>query len=370
MKQHPGYHQIAVIGTHFYLDGGISNIHELGHGNINSTFLVTPAEPQKRFVLQKINTDVFHDPRLIIKNIRAITSHIGGSAHRQVLSDKRRWQLPGLLETDEGRDFFIDAEGSHWRAISFIGNAQSFDTIQDPCHARECGYALGIFHALLSDLPPETLADTLIGFHVTPAYLGQYDNVLAKHSVRSLPEIDYCRAFIEHRRSFASVLEDAKEQGKLPLRCVHGDPKINNIMIDNDSLQAVSIVDLDTVKPGLVHYDIGDCLRSGCNPAGEETENWEAVEFDTDMCRAILQGYLAKAGEFLTQHDSAYIYDAIRLLAFELGLRFFSDYLAGNVYFRVDSPDHNLRRALVQFKLVESIETREKIIRRIVKEFT
>jgi hypothetical protein len=139
-------------------------------------------------------------------------------------------------------------------------------------------------------------------------------------------------------------------------------------MLDVSTQQAVSMIDLDTVKPGLVHYDIGDCLRSGCNLLGEETEQWEKVCFEPDLCQAILQGYLAQAKDFLTEHDYAYIYDAIRLIAFELGLRFFTDYLAGNLYFKVKHPDHNLMRSLVQFKLVESIEAQASAINAIIKD--
>ena len=149
---------------------------------------------------------------------------------------------------------------------------------------------------------------------------------------------------------------------------MHGDPKVNNVLLDTATGKAVALVDLDTVKPGLVHYDIGDCLRSGCNPWGEETEQWEAVRFDPDLGRALLQGYLAGAGGFLTDHDYHYLFAAIRLIAFELGLRFFTDYLAGNVYFKARRPEHNLARALVQFKLTESIEAQEAAIRAFIRD--
>jgi Ser/Thr protein kinase RdoA (MazF antagonist) len=163
------------------------------------------------------------------------------------------------------------------------------------------------------------------------------------------------------------VLEQAREQGKLSLRPVHGDPKVNNVMIEKTTGRAISLVDLDTVKPGLIHYDIGDCMRSGCNPLGEETEQWEAVCFDPEIGAAILEGYLTQARNFLTEADYEYLYLSIRLLAFELGVRFFTDYLAGNVYFKVKHPQHNLQRALVQFKLTESIEAHEADIRHIIQ---
>jgi len=139
-------------------------------------------------------------------------------------------------------------------------------------------------------------------------------------------------------------------------------------MIDTATGQAISIVDLDTVKPGLVHYDIGDCLRSCCNPLGEETERWEEVRFEPALCRAILRGYLSLARDFLTANDYEYLYEAIRLIAFELALRFFTDYLEGNVYFKVRHREHNLARALVQFKLTESIESQEATIRAMIQE--
>jgi hypothetical protein len=271
-----------------------------------------------------------------------------------------------VLFTQDNRDHYQDADGSFWRAISFIADSQSFDIISDPEQAKEIGYGLGMFHNLISDLPPEKLADTLPGFHITPLYLKHYHEVLAKTTAPQSLEVNYCLQLISDRVSWANVLEQGKAQGKLPLRLIHGDPKINNVLFDTTTNQAVSLIDLDTVKPGLVHYDIGDCLRSGCNPAGEETQQWETVHFEPDLCQGILQGYLSVAQAFLTENDYIYIYDAIPLIAFELGVRFFTDYLAGNVYFKVKYPEHNLARALVQFKLTESIESQEITIRNII----
>ncbi|MEO1623026.1 MAG: phosphotransferase, partial [Cyanobacteria bacterium J06632_3] len=144
-------------------------------------------------------------------------------------------------------------------------------------------------------------------------------------------------------------------------------PRVNNIMLGKDG-KAISLIDLDTIKPGLVHYDIGDCLRSGCNPLGEETADWQSVTFDIGLAKSMLQGYLSVAQDFLTSQDYDYLYDAIRLIAFELGLRFFTDHLAGDVYFKVKYPGHNLMRSLVQFKLTESIEAQEQQIRAIIEE--
>jgi Ser/Thr protein kinase RdoA (MazF antagonist) len=284
------------------------------------------------------------------------------------LGPGRRFELPRVLLTPDGCDHVHDATGSFWRALSFIDRAETFDIIEDQDHAREVGYALGLFHHLLADLPPHRLADTLPGFHVTPGYLRHYDEVLAARTAPPSGEVDFCLKFIAERRALAPVLEDAKHRGKLKDRVIHGDPKVNNVMLDVDNGLTVALVDLDTVKPGLVHYDLGDCLRSGCNPLGEETAAWEAVRFEPDLARAILAGYLPWGQNFLTGSDYAYLYAAIRILAFELGLRFFTDYLAGNVYFKARHPEHNLARALVQFTLTGSIEAQAGVLQSILRE--
>ncbi len=357
------------IAEQFALQGKITEAQAFGSGNINDTFLVTVDTPTKPyFVLQRINTRVFRQPQLVMQNMRTLTEH--ACKRLQNMHLDRRWEVPHVLLTKDGSDHCTDAEGSFWRAISYIQNSQSFDTIESIQHAREVGYALGMFHNLIGDLSPASLADTLPGFHITPAYLQQYEQILSSHTHSNISaEIKHCLQFVSDRKKWAHVLENAQTEGKLPLRLIHGDPKVNNVMFDVSTQKSVSVIDLDTAKPGLVHYDIGDCLRSGCNPAGEEIEDWETVYFDTNLAQGILQGYLAIAKAFLTENDYLYIYDAIRLITFELGLRFFSDYLAGNVYFKVKHPEHNLLRALVQFKLTESIESQAGNLRQIIEDF-
>lgn len=173
--------------------------------------------------------------------------------------------------------------------------------------------------------------------------------------------------FIEERRGFAATLQKALDSGELKLRMMHGDPKVNNIMIDDFTGKGTAMIDLDTVSPGLIHYDFGDALRSICNHAGEDEQNLSNVVFDLDLCAAFCKGYMAHARNFLTAADRSYLYDSIRLITFELGLRFFQDYLAGSVYFKIRQPEQNLNRARVQFRLCESIEARERPIRDLLK---
>ncbi|MGK7897552.1 MAG: phosphotransferase enzyme family protein [Xenococcus sp. (in: cyanobacteria)] len=359
---------VKTIVDKFPLPSKVAQICEYGQGNINHTYLLN-LEDGKRFILQRINTQVFSQPELVMANMVILSEHIEKKLQQQSLADDNRWECPRIVLTQDGADHQICEEGNFWRIISFIDNSQCFETITNAEQAREVGYGLGRFHSLVSDLPVKSLADTLEGFHITPKYLQEYEQVVTQTRISSSPESNYCQEFIAARADWANVLENAKEQGILQLRTIHGDPKINNIMFDRDHANAIAMIDLDTVKPGLVHYDIGDCLRSGCNLLGEETQNWQEVTFDIELAEAILAGYFEVSKDFLTAQDYEYIYDAIALIAFELGLRFFTDYLAGNVYFKVNYPEHNLRRALVQFKLTASIESQEKLLRQIIARY-
>ena len=359
---------LAVVDR-FKPPGKVLNIQSYGSGHVNDTFLVTlEGLTENQFILQRLNTRVFKKPGLVMQNIRTFTDHVRRHQQTVPLTSDRRWEVPRLLLTEDGRDHLIDVDGSFWRAFSFIDHARTFDTVQNVQHAREVGYALARFHGLVNDLPVDRLADTLEGFHITPGYLDHYDRVLAERRPKRSPEVDYGLLFISKRRIGAGILEEAKNRDRLHLRPIHGDPKVNNVLIDRDTWQAVGLVDLDTIKPGLVQYDIGDCLRSCCNPLGEDPEQWERVRFETDFCRAILQGYLPVAGEFLEENDYQYLYEAVRLIAFELGLRFFTDYLEGSVYFKVGYEEQNLFRALVQFKLTESIESQAADIQALIRD--
>lgn len=365
------------VAQQFTTQANVQSVVSYGAGNVNDTYLVTlsaidPAIGNDRFVLQRINQRVFPQPELILVNMRIFTDTMRQQLRQEGASNGRRWEVPLVLTTRSGQDYWLDEAGGFWRAISLIEHAKTYGQIRNAAHAYESGYALGRFHRLISGLDPARLHDTLPGFHITPGYLAQYDQVLASYQ---RPDgaigaaVAAAEQFVAQRRELATVLERAKDEGHLPLRTMHGDPKVDNILIDEATDRAVSIVDLDTVKPGLVHYDIGDCLRSCCNPAGEETTDLSTVDFDLDLCRQILQGYLSEAAGFFTPADYAYIYDSIRLITFELGLRFFTDYLAGNVYFKVKHAEHNLHRAQVQFRLVERIEANEQHIRQIIREF-
>lgn len=357
------------IASKFLHAGCVVGIQRLGKGLVNDTFLVeTNSSAIPRFVLQKINREVFPDPKTVMANLEYLNRHIKS---RNISVTPVCCQLPTLLTTGDENTAYVDEFADYWRAWSFIENSITCDRIESADDAEQVGFALGCFHNLVRSLDPASMQDTLPGFHITPQYLSRYDEVVTYIKFDdlsgSLPDLQFCQKFIENRRTQALVLEKAKQAGHLMIQVIHGDPKLNNILFEKQTRKALAIIDLDTVKPGLIHYDIGDCLRSCCNVAGESTQVLEAPKFDLDICEAILMRYFRECSAHLRPADIEYIYDSIRILPFELGLRFLTDYLEGNRYFKVEFPDQNLFKALVQFELVMSVEKQEKAIRELIR---
>ena len=328
---------------------GPTQITPLGHGLINDTYLVTT--PSCSFVLQRINRTVFPRPAQIMANLSVLIQHLA-----QKNGESVKLKIPDILKTIANQPFYKDLTGDCWRALSFIDYTESIESISTITDAEQAGFALGHFHRLISDLDPLLLHDTLPSFHIAPGYLKHYHQILLLSTqVKSA----YCAEFIARNDHITDDLEAAKNQGLLSLRVIHGDPKLNNFLFDIHSHKIISIIDLDTVKPGLVHYDIGDCLRSCCHRS-------DPVRFDLEICAALLKSYLAEAGAFFTEQDYHYLFPAIRLIPFELGLRFYTDYLEGNRYFKVTAPEQNLQRAIEQFQLCASIIEQESAIRSLI----
>ncbi len=317
----------------------------LGQGLINDTFRVDAADGP--FVLQRLNSRVYPHPERIMANLLALTRHVGRKPAVEV-----KLRIPAIRYTAAGESHALDGEGHCWRALELIQPAVTLQILQNARQAAAAGFALAHFHAVCRDLPAGELFDTLPGFHCTPEYFRRYQALLSR-PLRGGADRDvrHCQSVIEDFAQDLDCLEQARAAGKLPVRIMHGDPKLNNFLFDPAAGRVVSLIDLDTVKPGLVHYDIGDCIRSCCHERGYDRLNM-------DYCRNILQGYAAEARPFFCAADYEYLYSAILLIPFELGLRFFNDYLAGDLYFKIEHPRHNLQRALALFALCRDIQAR------------
>ena len=362
-------HQAASL----FLDpDSIVSLQSMEGGNVNSTYLLVDNR-QTAYILQRINPEVFPHPDQVIANQETVLSF---------LHAKGKWPGEGqgrelfLFKTKSGKTSVADDQGGRWRLMNYCHDTHTKTRITTQQTAAAMGQALGNFHILVSDLDPTLLYDPLPGFHIAPLYLKEYDRLADRLSHRPNfmdmedDDILFCRRFIDQRRRMVPVLEQAARQGILRCQVIHGDPKPANFLFDNITDQVVALIDLDTVKSGPLLYDIGDCLRATCNRAGEEATDPGEARFDISLAQALLHGYITKAGQLLGPEDIRLIHTATRLVSFELGLRFFSDHLRGNAYFSVRYPGHNLKRAVLQFHLVKSIEEKKQDFTAIIEQLT
>jgi Ser/Thr protein kinase RdoA (MazF antagonist) len=346
------------IIAQFDLPGTLLSSERFGAGLINDTYLCRcrTEQGERRYLLQRINRRVFVRPELVMENIETVTAHLRSRLRQEGVADPEEF-APALVPAKGGRSFHADARGDVWRMFHFIESGVVFDTPRDAGHAFEVGRALGRFQSLLSDLPPSKLHDTLPGFHHTPRYLAELDRAVQQGGPERASSVREELAFVDRCRGLAPLLMDAMAAGSLPLRVVHNDPKVNNVLVHRTTGKALCMVDLDTVKPGIVHFDYGDCVRSVANPAGEDAPDLAKVSIDRTYADAITRGYLEEARSFLTEQEQELLPASVKVITFELGIRFLADHLRGNAYFRVTYPGHNLHRARVQFRLLESMES-------------
>ena len=332
------------VALDFFLPGQtVRSLTPLGEGNINHTWLVVPEQGQA-LVLQRLHPGVFADPQAVMANMRLVTCHLAAAEPPITFR---------LRTSPDGADCFVDAAGCCWRLLSHIGPARTLAPPLTAPQVRAIGGLLGRFHHLVADLDPDSLADPLPDFHITPRYLAQYDTLGPRRPPRNELE-RFCADTIETHRSGAGSLEAARD--RLRLQVIHGDPKSTNVLFAAGEDRAIALIDLDTVKPGLLLHDLGDCLRSCCNRLGEEGEQGEGELFAADLFQALLAGYRDTAGDLLGPADRSFLVESARLISYELGLRFFTDHLAGDRYFTITRPAQNLHRAAVQFRLHASIQ--------------
>lgn len=347
--------RLISIAQQFAGDQPILNISTLGNGLINDTYQVRCADTQ--FVLQRINHLVFNNPEAVMANLQQLQQHLA-----RLNSDSIKLKLPATLLNQQQTSLYQDPQQQYWRALELISPSESREQLSNDQEAEQVGFALGHFHRLCSELPIEQLHDTLPGFHITPSYFASYQSLYQQISINhDCAQQQACHTFIDSHAAQIQVLEQAKQQGELKQRVIHGDPKLNNFLFKPDTNQIISLIDLDTVKPGLVHYDIGDCLRSCCHRSVDN-------QFDLQRCEIILKSYLREAGHFFSEADYHYLYPAIWLIPFELGLRFFSDHLNGNRYFKTSYARQNLDRATAQFELCQAIEDQQTAIKQLIQQ--
>ena len=349
---------VLAIVSEFQMDGELVSAEPFGSGHINDTYRVTAGV--RRYILQRLNSAVFPNPLAVMENLQRVTAHLAQKFADQ--PDAARRALT-LVPARDGKCFHRDATGNFWRAFPFIEKTRTVDVVESPAQAFAAAQAFGNFQKLLANLPAPRLHETIPDFHHTPKRLVALEKAVqadaCNRAIRAKPEIEF--ALIN--QAICHVLLDAK----LPERVTHNDTKINNVLLDEATGEGVCVIDLDTVMPGLAPYDFGDMVRSLTNPAAENERDLAKVEMNFATFESLLRGYLSGAAEFLTPAEKNLLPVSGAVIAFELGLRFLTDFLSGDTYFKTRREGENLDRCRAQFKLFESIRRQEPAMRKLVK---
>jgi hypothetical protein len=352
--------QLQEISRQFQIYGEILHAETLKIGHINETYSATYDQGgmRVRYIHQKINKNVFKQPLAVMENVMRVTTHLGRKLQAQNVRSLTRRSLI-VIPTRDGKSYFRNGDGEFWRTFVFIEGIETFESVQSPEQALQAGRAFGEFQRLLVDLPGGRLVETIPGFHDTRKRFTAFQQAAqSDHYNRAKdarPEIE----FALKQEPIVDVILDAMAKGKIPERITHNDTKFNNVLLDTVTGEAMCVVDLDTVMPGCALYDFGDMVRTTTSPTLEDEPDLSKVKMQMPMFRKLAEGYLSSAGHFLTRAEKAAIAFSGKLITFEIGLRFLTDFLSGDTYFRIHRPDHNLDRCRTQFKLVESIERQE-----------
>ena len=354
-------HDVRGTARHFDIPGEFVSAAPYGSGHINDTYCVVfdQAGTRIRYIFQRINHNIFKNPAALMENVARVTAHLGTKIASEADCSRRALTL---IPARDGKPFYCGADGNHWRVYLFIEKARTYDAVESTAQAFQAAQAFGQFQKMLADLPGPRLHHTIPDFHHTPKRFAALEKAVAADAANraqmAQPEI----AFALRHRTICDVLLAAN----LPERVTHNDTKFNNVMLDDATGEGICVIDLDTVMPGLALYDFGDMVRTTTSPAKEDERDLSKVTMQFPMFEALVRGYLSSAGDFLTPAEKNFLPFSGKLITFEIGLRFLTDFLAGDTYFKAHRDGHNLDRCRTQFKLVESIEQQEAAMNKLL----
>lgn len=347
------------ILVHFGLKDCISSY---GNGHINDTYVVH-SEPQ--YILQRINKNVFNDPSKVMENIVGVTKFLrekiikaGGDPDRETLN---------VINTVDGKSYYVHDDGEYYRVYKFITDSKSYDLVECPEQLYNVAKAFGKFQNMLADYPADKLNEVIVDFHNTKVRYDQFMTAFEKDAAHRAGNVQDEIKFVLDRACDASVIVDAIKDGRIPLRVTHNDTKLNNVLIDNKSGEAVCVIDLDTVMPGSLLYDYGDALRFAGSTGAEDERDLSKIWFNIDNFEAFTRGFIETLPS-ITKEEIKLLPFSIKLMTLECGSRFLADYLNGDVYFKTHYPEHNLDRCRTQFKLVKDIEDKMDRLNEIVSD--
>lgn len=358
------------IFAQFAIKGSLTEIRPYGNGHINDTFLITCETPQgvtQKYIMQRINHSIFKKPYELMENIVNVTGYLrevivsqGGDPDRETLN---------VIKTRTQDNCYKDDSGNYWRVLLFIERTVCLEKVESAEDFYDSAVAFGNFQRMLAAYPAEKLYETIPHFHDTPSRFRDFQKAVRENKAGRASLAEEEIAFALAREKETSVLTDLLKEGKLPLKVTHNDTKLNNILFDEESRKAVCIIDLDTVMPGLTHYDFGDSIRFGASTAEEDEKDLSKVELDLSLYEAFTKGYLKGCGNSLTEMEIEMLPMGAKLMTYECGIRFLADFLEGDIYYKIHREGHNLDRARTQFKLVADMEAKWDDMRAIVEKY-
>ncbi len=358
---------IAKVATGFRIYGSFIDSAPYGSGHINDTLAVSFSQSgtRVRYIMQRINQRIFKDPAALMENILRVTDEATARLSEAGVPDASRRAL-SVIPALDGKPYVTDEEGNIWRCYPFIEGSRTYDIIRNTRQATEVAKAFGEFQRLVAGLKGPRLHETIPDFHNTRSRFGKLRAMVEADPHGRLAGARKEWEFLLEREGLVDVLLDLQARGEIPERITHNDTKLNNVMIDDATETGICVIDLDTVMPGLALYDFGDMVRTATSPAAEDETDLSKVRMQMPMFEALVRGYLATAGGFLNEAEKAHLAFSGKLISLEIGIRFLTDHLEGDVYFKIKRPGHNLDRCRTQLALAASIESQEEEMRRFV----
>ena len=359
--------QEAIRG--FDIDGTFLECTPCGNGHINDTFMMSFDRNGEthRYSLQHMNRSVFRDPVSLMNNILHVTDYLkeqiraqGGDPQRETLD---------FVCAKSGEPYFIDSFGEYWRAYHFVEDAYALEEVKDPQDFYQSAVAFGNFQRMLADFPADTLTETIAGFHDTKARFAAFEKAVEEDVCGRAAGVQQEIRFIKDRYDVACVLGDLLEAGELPLRVTHNDTKSNNVLMDNATGKGLCVIDLDTVMPGLAVNDFGDSIRFGASTGAEDEKDLSRISCDMELYDIYAKGFVEGCGGALTDMEIECLPIGAKVMTYECGMRFLTDYLSGDTYFKVDYPTHNLDRTRTQLKLVWDMEQKWEQMQEIARKY-
>lgn len=348
---------IYALAAHFAVEGKPISATECNNGHINNTFFVKfdSDAGESRYVLQRINTSIFTDYHGLMSNISAVTEYLREKYRSEGYADFERRTLT-VIPSKDGKKYYIDDLNNVWRMYKYINNATCYQTVESEEMFRKVGAAFGGFQRDLADFDASVLCETIKNFHNTESRLADLYKAIKENNAGRADSVKAEIEFVRSRADVCSLIVSKIRSGDIPLRVTHNDTKLNNIMIDNESGEGICILDLDTVMPGSALYDFGDSIRFGASSAAEDETDLSKVYMREDMFGAFADGFLSAVGSSLTDNEIKMLPLGAVVITLETGIRFLTDYLNGDTYFKISYSEHNLDRARNQFKLVADME--------------